>query len=1760
MHHISGYRLIEQVAEHTHCAIYRAHSDRDNRPVILKLLADPRPSPEDLDRFQREYAILRALDVPEVIRCYRMELVDRRPMLVLEDFGGTALSQLGLAGRLHIEQFLDIAIAIAASIGQVHQAAVIHKDINPANIVYNPATGELKLIDFSLATRLRREEVGFQSPATLEGTLAYLSPEQSGRMNRPVDYRTDLYSLGVTLYELATGRRPFRSEDPLELVHAHLARQPQPPQQLNPQLPPAVAAVIMKLLAKSADDRYQSAQGLRADLAYCREHLGMPEDLAGFVPGLHDRAERFQIPQALYGRDADVTQLVAAFARAADGGRELLLVSGPPGIGKTVLVHEIHRSVTARRGFFVGGKFDQLQRTVPYRAWAQVFTDLIAHLLTESAERLAAWQATIQAALGDSASVLIALIPNLELVLGPQPDAPPLEGKEAQSRLEFLLRGFVRALARPEHPLAIFLDDLQWADAASLSLLQLLLSEADTGSLLLIGAYRDAEVGPAHPLMMTIADIRQAGATITSLELQPLSRDEANQLIADTLACPTDLAQPFTNLLYQKTQGNPFFTTQLLQVLHVEHLITFDTAAGRWETDLAQVRAFALTDDAVAFLAQQLQKLPPETQALLALAACIGGQFDLATLALAAGRPADAVGADFWHALQMGLVLPTSERYQFRSVTSAEVAQQGTAQAGPTYHFLHDQVQQAAYSLLAESDRQATHLRIGRLLLEHTPEAMREARLFDIVYQLNQGRALLTEQSERDALARLNLRAGQKARAAAAFPVARAFFTTGLNLLDADGWRHDYELTLRLTEAAAEAAYLCGDFATMEQLGAVVLAEAHSVLDQIKVYEVMLQTMLAQNQLVECVQLGLRVLRQLGVDLPDEPGPADIGAALMGAQAAWQAQGITTLGDLPPMSDPTQLAAMRICSNVLPASFICSPALYVVLTFTEVSLSIQYGNTAISSHSYACCAHLLCGVFGDIETGHQFGQLAVDLQRRLQAKEFECKVESIVYAFVNHWKAPIRDSLLPIRTAHFSGLETGDYQFAGYAAVMYSGFIYVLGIEKDLAQLRAETVALNETIYRTRQMTSFQYSQMLRQAMHDLIEGRAATTNLQGDYYDEHAMLPQHIAANDRMGLFVLHSHKQLLNYHFGAYAQAVEDSAQAEQYLDAVAGFPYVPLFVVYDSLARIAAYRVGHGDAEEVQAQVEANQAKVAGWAQHAPMNWQHAWELVEAERQRVFGQAWEAMEAYDRAIAGARTHGFLREAALANELAAGFYQERGKEQLAQAHMQAAHAGYLRWGADAKAAQLEQRHAHWLAPDGAGHRAGPYTTSHTVSSTTSGAPLDLGSVIKASQAIAGEIALPRLLDRMIRIVIENAGAQRGALLLARGDGWGVAAYGEVDAPDIIILPEGEPPDSAGVSPGLVHYVARTRERVVLNDAAHTGAFTGDPVIQQRQAKSVLCAPLLNQGQVSGILYLENNLAAGAFTADRVELLTMLSAQMAMSLDNAHSYARLEAKVVERTRDLAKAKEVAERANDLKTKFLANMSHELRTPLNAILNFTRFLSKERYGTLSERQVELQQRVLVNAEHLLGLINDILDLSKIEAGKIDLHRDEVAVLPLLHGVMATAIGLTKDKELRLDLIAPEALPTVRIDKTRIRQVLLNLLSNAAKFTQQGGITVRASSDGQMLQVDVQDTGAGIAPEHQTLVFEEFRQIQDDSQPEQQGTGLGLPISKRLVEMHGGHLWLESTPGVGSTFSFTLPLAGLPDSDPPAPHPTPPQVA
>ncbi len=1493
---LPGYHIRQQIYASASSLVYRAMREQDQRPVVLKALNPASPRPEELARYKQEYEITRRLGAAGAITAYGLDAYRDTPVLILEDFGGMSLDHwlkewtCAGAAAFPLSQFLRLARQIAAGLGQVHAAGITHKDINPSNIVFNPNSGELKLIDFGLATTLSRE-----TPTVLEGTLAYLSPEQTGRMNRTVDYRSDYYSLGVTLYELLTGRLPFEAADDMEWVHCHLARTPVAPHVLNPALPLALSRLVLKLMAKAPEDRYQSARGLEHDLAVCEEQWQARGEIPDFELGRQDRAERLLIPEKLYGRAAEIETLLAAFERAARGHTELLLVTGFSGIGKTAVINEIHKPVTQRRGYFIRGKFDQFSRTVPFSAFAQALRDLMGQLESESEVQRQQWRSKILSALGESGQVIIEVVPELERLVGPQPAVPELSGGAAQNRFNLLFQKFIATFTALEHPLVIFLDDLQWADWASLKLLQLLMGETAAGYLLLVGAYRDNEVSSAHPLLLTIEEIKKTGATLNTITLAPLRQADINRLIADTLNCTPELALPLTRLVYQKAGGNPFFSHQFLKALYAEGLMAFDVEAGYWQCDLARVSALALTEDVVEFMAMQLQKLPPGTRDVLILAACIGNQFDLETLAVVHQRSRVETAADLWPALQEGLVLPQSEVYKFFQGSGNDPAAFPFAQADwqvSTYRFLHDRVQQAAYSLIPEARKQSTHLHIGQLLLENTLEVEREEKVFEIANQFNRAAELLAEPATRHEVAQLNLLAGKKAQAATAYRAAWDYFTAGRQLLPEDGWQSQYPFALNLFEASVEAAYLSGHFEAMEELAAIVLTNARTLLDTIKVYEVKIEALNAQNKLLEAVHTGLEVLQSFGIEFPEKPGQADIVAALQETHLAYQEKGVAELVDLPLMTDPIQLAIMRVLASILPSAFLSYPELYTLLVLKQVDLSIKYGNTPASAFCYASYGLVLCGGVADIETGYQFGQLALDLLQRLDARQWQCKVSSVVHTFITHWKQPIRDTLIPLRSAYYTGLETGDFQFAGYAAVLYCAYAYYAGIEKELAGLEQEALALSESVYQLKQITVFHYFQMLQQALHDVSEGRASSRYLQGEYYDEATMLPVHLQANDRNGLFYLYSHKLLLSYLFEDYAQGVEDAVQVEQYLDGGTGFPYVPIYYFYDSLVRLADYQATpHGKPDELLLRIEANQEKMKKWAEYAPMNCLHKFDLVEAERQRTFGDRIQAIEAYDRAIAGARENGYLREQALANELAARFYLAWGKEKAAQAYLQAAYDGYVRWGAAAKAAQLERRYAGLLAP---------VLVPHTRQSSTVSAALDLVTVIKASQAIAGEIELERLLKQMMRIALENAGAQRGALILERRGDWVIEAQGDVEG-EITVLQSLDLRGSEAVSAEIVYQVARTRASVVLDDAAHAGDFVHDPYITRHGVRSVLCAPLVNQGRLSGMVYLENNLTTHAFTAERLEMLNLLSTQMALSLDNARLYQRAQQEIAER-------------------------------------------------------------------------------------------------------------------------------------------------------------------------------------------------------------------------------------------------------------------
>ena len=875
---ISGYELNELLYESSNSLVYRAQRKSDKQAVVVKMLSEEYPAPEKIAWFKREYEVTRDLNLAGVPSVYSYESEQNRWLIVLEDFGGDSLRRLGLAGRLELADFLTLAIKVTDILGQIHAKHIMHKDINPANIVLNPTTGQVKLVDFGISTVLDRETPTFKNPNVLEGTLPYISPEQTGRMNRPLDYRTDFYSLGVTFYELLTGQLPFESDEPLELVHSHIAKQPVVPHDLRPHIPTPISSIVLKLMAKNAQERYQSASGLRADLEECLRQWSTGP-IMPFALGQQDRSNRFQIPTKLYGRAKQIKTLLNAFERVKNS-TEMMLVAGYAGIGKSALVQEIYKPITLVRGYYLAGKFDQFQRDIPYAALIQAFGSLIWQLLTESDAEMARWREKLKAALGSVGQVITRVIPEVELIIGPQPDVPELGPTQAQNRFNLVFQNFIKVFAQPEHPLVIFLDDLQWADRASLTLINLLITAADSHYLFLIGAYRDNEVSSAHPLMLTLDEISKSGATVNQITLSELALPDVTQLIAETFCCAEGRAQPLAELVVEKTGGNPFFLREFLKSLYSQSLLTFDYQRGAWQWDLAQIQAEEITDNVVELMAGQVKQLPHQTQAVLKLAACIGNQFDLQTLALVYQKSPHETAADLSPAMREGLLLPLSDAYK---VVELEVQDLLLA---AEYKFVHDRIQQAVYSLIPAAEKQATHLEVGRQLLDHMPIDKREDRIFDLVNQLNQGRDLIESQAERLQLAELNLQAGRKAKASAAFQPAFNYWQVGIALLGEDHWHGQYDLTLGLYVEAAKAAYLCGDFEQMERLTESVLQKSKNVLDKIKGIEVRIEAYHAQNKPLEVIQTTLQILSLLGLTFPEKPSQLDVMQALSETEAA----------------------------------------------------------------------------------------------------------------------------------------------------------------------------------------------------------------------------------------------------------------------------------------------------------------------------------------------------------------------------------------------------------------------------------------------------------------------------------------------------------------------------------------------------------------------------------------------------------------------------------------------------------------------------------------------------------------------------------------------------------------------------------------------------------------------------------------------------------------------------------------------------------
>jgi len=1798
---LTGYQTLDRIYAGTRTLVYRGTRLCDKRPVAIKVLRSEYPSFTELVQFRNQYTIAKNLNLPGIIETYSLEAYQNSYALIMEDFGGISLQAWTEQGEIlpNLRDFLQMAIDISNTLDILCRHRIIHKDIKPPNILINPQTRQVKLIDFSIASLLPRETQTLMNPNVIEGTLGYLSPEQTGRMNRGIDYRTDFYSLGVTFYELLAGQLPFQSNDAMELVHSHIAKQPPSLHEVNPQIPPVLSEIVSKLMAKNAEDRYQSALGLKFDLEFCLQQLEESGQIEGFEIAQRDLCDRFSIPEKLYGRETEVETLLEAFERVSSGTTEMTLVAGFSGIGKTVVVNEVHKPIVRQRGYFIKGKFDQFNRNIPFSAFVQAFRDLMGQLLSESDEKLENWQTQILQALGDNGQVIIEVIPELEKIIGQQPPATELSGTAAQNRFNLLFQNFIKVFAKPEHPLVMFLDDLQWADSASLQLMQLLMSESGIGYLLVIGAYRDNEVFAAHPLMLTLDTVVKAGATVNTITLESLSTESLNDLVADTLNCVPALARPLTDLVAQKTQGNPFFATQFLKALHQDGLITFDLQAGHWQCDIVRVREAALTDDVVEFMALQLQKLPGCTQDKLKIAACIGNSFDLETLATVTEESPIEIATNLWIALQEGLIFPTNEVYKFyvgRATEDAVLTSEIVS-----YKFLHDRVQQAAYSLIPDQQKQITHLKIGQLLLSHIPVGEQDENLFEIVNQLNIGKSLIVSTVKQIELAQLNLKAGYKARAATAYVAALEYFTTSIDLLTDNGWQTQYELTLELYTAATEAAYLSGNFERMAGLSTISLEHAKTLLDRVNVYQVEIQAAQAQAKPSEAIQIALQILQQLGVTFPAQPNGEDIGQALGETLSILAGRQPLDLIDLPQMTDADQLAIMGLLAGVTASAYVVAPTLLPLIMLEQVKRSLEYGNSLFSPDGYCGYGLILCGVVGDIESGYQFGQLALLLLEKLDTKKLKARIYGQVNCCISHWKEPLSNTLPFFREGYQSGLETGDLEWGGICAVLYLMHAWFAG--KELSDLSREGAVICTHFAQLRQKTMSKLGAIFQQAILNLLGNTTEAWRFTGETFNEEEDMPIFLESGNQTARCYFYVSKLVLCYLFGQFEEAIASASTLEKYLGAATGMSLIPVFHTYDSLAHLAIYsQVSEAEQQGILQRVTAHQEKVEHWADCAPANQLHKFYLVGAEQHRVLGNKLEAIEHYDRAILLAKDNKYLQEEALANELAAKFYLDWGKEKVAQAYMQDAYYCYARWGAKAKIDDLEKRYPQLLAPilQAKQNRSALSETSvetikkksilhetfqKTYSSSSSiSEALDFGAILKASQALSSEIKLEKLLAALMSVVIKNAGAKKAVLLLLKDGNLAIEAVASLKEDVISIsVPLSA---SAAVPAGLVNYVKRTLKTLVLDNAAAQNDFMTDPYLMEEKPKSVLCAPILHQGKFIGLLYLENNLTIGAFTEDRTEVIQLLCAQAAISLENARLYQQSQAYAQELERsikDLQQAQLQLVQSEKMSAlgNLVAGVAHEINNPvgfINGNIEEATTTIKDVIDHLKLYQEKLpnpgdeieQDAEDIDLEYALEDLPKMLSSMKVGCDRIRgistslrtfsrADKDYKVPFNIHEGIESTILILKhrlKANEHRpaIEVVTDYGnLPKIECFPGQLNQVFMNLLANAIDALEESNqgrsfealkanphsITVRTSqSDDRHIKIQIADNGAGMTEAVKQQIFDHLFTTKAVGK----GTGLGLAIARQIVvETHGGTINVNSTLGGGSEFEIVLPI-------------------
>jgi len=1813
--------------------LYRSRDPVDrasSRSVLVVMPQSKHPRSHSVQMLEHEHSLRDELNPAWAVRSLALTTHEGRAVLVLEDPGGEPLVRR-TGTPMNIGDLLHLGTGLAAALRQLHGRGLIHKDVKPANVMIDWRTGRVWLRGFGIASRLPRERRRPEPPEVISGTLAYMAPEQTAWMNRSIDARSDLYALGVVIYELLTGSLPFIASDPMAWVHAHIARRPVPPAERLNGIPDILSAIVMKLLAKTAEERYQTAAGVEHDLQRCLAQWEADRRIDAFPVAEHDTPDRLILPDKLYGRAGEIKTLFGALERVVTSGTpELVLVSGYSGIGKSSVVNELHRVLVPPRGLFAAGKFDQYQRDIPYATLAQAFQSLIRRLLGEREADLAPWRDAFRDALGSNGRLMIDLVPELKHIIGDQPPVPDLPPQDARRRFQLVLRQFIGVFARPDHPLALFLDDLQWLDAATLDLLEELLTPAGMRHLMLIGAYRDNEVTAVHPLMRTLDAIRNAGATVREITLAPLASEDVAQLIADALRCAPDRAAPLAQLVHERTAGNPFFTLHFMSSLAEEGLLIFDHEAARWSWDLDRIHAVGFTDNVVDLMVGKLARLPADTRHALQQLACLGNSADTATVSIVLGTSVDEVHAALWPAVRQELVerLPGA------------------------YRFVHDRVQEAAYTLIPEGERAAEHLRIGRLLAAHTASDAITEHVFEIVSQLNRGVALISSLEERDQLAELNLIAGKRAQTSTAYASALNYLIAGATLLSADAWERRHELTFALELNRAECEFLTGALEAAEQRLNVLASRAETTIERASVTGLRVDLYVMLDQYTRAIAVGLDYLRGLGVEWSPHPTNQDVEREYERIWSQLGSRAIEDLIELPLMTDAASLATMDVITLIAPAAFFTEPNLHDLAVCWAVNLSLERGNSDASCDAYVRLGLTASQRFGDHRAAYLLGQLAYELIEQHGFKRFQARTYHHIATHLIPCGKHVRAARDLLRRSFQLANESGDLLYASYVCNALNQNLLSAGDALDDVQLEFEhTLEFVRKVAHT-------FSVDIVSSQLAYVRNLRGLTSQFGSFddgqFDEHWM-EAHFAENPNLTFpewwyWIL---KLQARFHAGDYASALRAARRVERRPSLSRLLSMAADYQLFSALSHAAS--CGSGTLEECQghlAALAAHHADFVAWAKTGPANFENLAALVGAEVARVEGRELDAERLYEQAIRSAREQSFVQNEALAYEWAARFYASRGFDDIAHLYLRRARHCYARWGAGGKVRQLDERYPRLREEE-------PTPDSRA----TIGEPverLELATVLKVSQAVSGEIVLEKLVDTVLRTAIEHAGADRGVLIVPRGDDLRIQAVASTDGSALPIALCDVPLGSAVLPESVVRYAARAHETVNLDDASARGAFASDEYIRREHARSVLCLPLLQQGRLMALLYLENNLAAGVFTPARMAVLNVLASQAAMSLEKTRLYQELQqrdkkirrlvdanivgvsvatldgqiidandallnmlgynrddlisgrlrwteltppdwrvvteealaqiaaqgtcdvyekeylrkdgsrvpvliaAAAVEETRgeivgfvlDLTERKGAElerERLRQLQAhlahlnrvttmgELAASIAHEIKQPIAAAMIdakvCVRTLAADRLNVEAAREAAARlMKDAVRADEIIKRTTALYKKDTIQRERVDIN----AMIRQM-AVMFQQEAVASSVSIQTRLV--DGIPQVMADPVQLQQVFMNLMLNAIDAMKGTGGELTITSqirEGAELLIGVSDTGVGLPADNPEQIFESFATTKPH------GTGMGLTITRSIVESHGGRVWAIANDPHGAIFQFTLP--GQQDDD------------